>query len=63
MRAASSLQQGPGTDLHLDLVQPVRRKLVAEEQVGDDIEILAEREILEDRGDAHVESAWRDCQR
>ena len=55
MRAASSLQEGPGADLHLDLVELPGRHLVPEEQVGDDVEVLAEGEILEHRGDPHLE--------
>ena len=63
IRAASSLSRVQARTSICDLVQPVGRHLVAEEQVGDDVEIFAEREILEDRGDAHVERRGRIAQR
>ena len=58
------VQQGPGPHLHRHLVEAQRRELAPEEDVGDDVEVLAEREILEHRGDAQIErragSAERD---
>ena len=57
MRAESSLQQRPGPDLHRHLVEPQRAQLAAEEDVGDDVEVLAEREVLEHRRDAECDGA------
>ena len=38
--------------LHLDLVEGEVADLPAEEEVGDDVEVVAQGEILEDGGDA-----------
>ena len=59
MRAASSLQQRPGAHLHRHLVELPGAHLLAEEDVGDDVEVLAERQVLEDGGDAEVERVAR----
>ena len=45
-------EQRPGADLHRHLVELPGVELVAEEEVGDDVEVLAEREVLVDGGDA-----------
>ena len=48
-------QQLPRALLHLDLVERAGRGvLLAEVQVGDDVEVVAQREVLEDRGDAEL---------
>ena len=49
------VEQRPGADLHRHFVEPNGFELAAEEDVGDDVEVLAQREILEDGGDAEVE--------
>ena len=46
-------QQPPRLLLHLDLVEDgAAAVLLPEEQVGDDVEVVAQGEVLEDRGDA-----------
>ena len=57
------VQQRPGADLHRHLVELPGLQLLAEEEVGDDVEVLAEREILEDGGDAERERVGRAGQR
>ena len=47
------VQQRPGPDLHRDLVEGVGAELASEENVGDDVEVLAEGQVLEHRRDAH----------
>ena len=55
-------QQLPCARLHLDLVQPGRAQLLTEEQVRDDVEVLAQREVLKHRRDAQAQrglgSGW-----
>ncbi len=38
-----------------DLVEPPAGQLVSEEEIGDDIEVLAQRQILEDGGNAELQ--------
>ena len=52
MRAASSLRSVQALHLHRHLVEVLGVELAAEEDVADDVEVLAEREVLEDGGDA-----------
>ena len=49
------VEERPGADLHGDLVELPGVLLAAEIDVGHHVEVLAEREVLEHRGDAHVE--------
>ena len=55
MRADKLVEQRPGLQLHRHLVEPVGAELAAEEDVGDHVEVLAQREILEHGGDAEAE--------
>ena len=57
------VEQRPGADLHRDFVEPKRAEFAAEEDIGDDVEILAKREILENGGDAELQRRARICQR
>ncbi len=49
------LQKRPGPDLHLHLVQSPGRQLVTEEKIGDHIQAFAQRQVLKDRGDPHLQ--------
>ena len=55
MRADSSFSSVQALHLHRDLVEAQRIQLAPEEDVGDDVEVLAQREVLEHRGDAEIE--------
>ena len=55
MRMDSVSQQLAGAALHLDLVEDAALlQLAAEEEVADDIEVVAQREVLVDGRDAQV---------
>ena len=49
------VQQRPGADLHRHLVEPPGVELVAEKEVRDHVEVLAQREVLKDRGDPQLQ--------
>ena len=55
MRADELVQKRPGPHLHGHLVEAPGVLLAAEIDVRHDIEVLAERKVLEDGGDAEVE--------
>jgi hypothetical protein len=48
-------QQRPGPHFHSHFVERPGRHFMPEEEIGHDVEIFAQREILEDGGDAHVQ--------
>ena len=52
--AESCAQQLPRPDLHRHLVEPQPAELLAEEQVLDDVEVLAQGEVLEHGGDPEL---------
>ena len=52
-------QQLPGADLHPDLVEAEPALLATQEEVLHHIEVVAERQVLEDGGDAPVERGHR----
>ena len=49
------VQQRPGPDLHRDFVEPHRSEFTPEVDVRDDIEVLAQRQVLEHRRNAQIE--------
>ena len=53
------VEQRPRPDLHGHLVEPQRTQLAAEEDVGDHVEVLAQRQVLEHGGDAELERGAR----
>ena len=61
MRAASSFSSVQARTSIATSSRLPGRELVAEEEVGDDVEVLAQREILEDRGDAQLERRGSGC--
>ena len=56
---ADSCGAAATTAFHLLLVERRGRALLAEEQVGDDVEVVAEREVLEDGRDAEFSGLAR----
>ncbi|ETN72217.1 hypothetical protein NECAME_18964, partial [Necator americanus] len=53
------VEERPGLHFHRDLVEPVRAQLAAEENVRHDVEVLAQREVLEHRRYPQVERRAR----